>query len=62
MHPSAEQKAMLDAICRSALHLPRQPGVKINAVPFLSDRDGARTAFCGGFLPLEASTEKITAL
>jgi hypothetical protein len=62
MHPSVEQKAMLDAICRSALHLPRQPGVKINAVPFLSDRDGARTAFSGGFLPLEASTERITAL
>jgi hypothetical protein len=62
LHPSLDQKPVLEAICRSALRLPRQPGPKFNAVPFLLNRDGDHAAFCGGFLPLQPSHEKVTAL
>ena len=57
LHPSTEEKAVLDAICRSCLRRSKQPGAKINAVPFLSDRDRAHAVFSGGFLPLEAIPE-----
>jgi hypothetical protein len=62
MHPNDDQKPVLEAICRSALCLPRQSGAKWNAVPLLFDREGNHATFCGGFLPLEPSRESVTAL
>ncbi len=62
LHPSADEREVLEAICRSALNRRRQSGAKINAVPLLFDRDPERSVFSGGFLPLEASPEGIAAL
>jgi hypothetical protein len=62
LHPGDDQKPVFEAICRSALRLPRQPGAKFNAVPLLLERDGEHAAFSGGFLPLEPSRERVTTL
>jgi hypothetical protein len=52
IHPSADQKSVLDAISRSA-RLLREPGAKVSAAPLLFDRKGEQADFFPGFLPLE---------
>jgi hypothetical protein len=57
LNPDADQLKILDAIRRSALHQPRRPGAKINAVAKVSDAKGDELqfyTFFGGDLPLEA--------
>ena len=51
--PNQHQKAVLEAIRRSALHLDPQPGAGINAVPFWLDQNDKHPRFAGGYLPLE---------
>jgi hypothetical protein len=53
LRPNEDQRLVLDAILGSALHLPREPGAKINAVPLMYDRPDEQPTFDGGFLPLE---------
>jgi hypothetical protein len=55
--PNHEQKKMLDAISRSALGTPRQPGEMINAIPLPLSRaqmQANNVDFVAGYLPLEA--------
>ncbi len=53
IRPNHHQKAVLEALSRSALHLDPQPGAGINAVPFWFDQHDKHTPFGGGYLPLE---------
>ena len=57
LHPSADQKLVLDAISRSALLVPRFPGAKISAVPLPFDPEREQPSFAPGYLPIEAAAK-----